>query len=133
MAEPGGAFSAYSAMTDKGNVDRGLRIVEFGAALAEPVAATVLLPLRFRIGRRTLMELLVPTRPQAAVAISSQYLKRESQGFVPGSRTCPTKPAFGRKPSRTGWRSRQQLRSDALDCPIPWEAKPIANNNQPNP
>jgi hypothetical protein len=96
MAEPGGAFSAYSAMTDKGNVDRGLRIAEFGAALAEPVAATVPLPLRFRIGRRTLMELLVPTRPQAAVAISSQYLKRESQGFVPGSRTCPTKPAFGR-------------------------------------
>ena len=99
MAEPGGAFSAYGAMTDEGNVDRGLRIAEFGAALAEPVAATVPLHLRFRIDRRTLTELLVPTRPQAAVAIISQYLKRESQGFVLGSR--------------------KQLPSDALDRPMP--------------
>ena len=40
MGERGGASSAYSAMTDRGNADRGLRIAESGAALAEPVAAT---------------------------------------------------------------------------------------------
>jgi hypothetical protein len=88
MAEPGGDSSAMRKC--------GSRIAEFGAALVEPVAATVPLHLRFRIGRKTLTELLVLMRPQTAVAIGSQYLKRESQGVVLGGRTCPAKPAFGR-------------------------------------
>ncbi|HXM28427.1 MAG TPA: hypothetical protein VN957_20555 [Chthoniobacterales bacterium] len=46
----------------------------------EPVAATVPLHLRSRIGRKALTELLVSKRPQTAVAIGRYYLKPESPG-----------------------------------------------------
>jgi hypothetical protein len=55
-------------------------IAEFGAALAEPVAATVPLHLRFRIGRKTRTELLVSKAQQTAVAIGRHCLELESQG-----------------------------------------------------
>ena len=85
MAEPGGAFSAYSAMTDKGNVDRGLRIAEFGAALAEPVAATVPLPLRFRIGRRTLMSCLFPRNHKSQSPSVRSTSNENHKALFPGA------------------------------------------------
>ncbi len=50
-----------------------------GMRIAGPVAATVPLHVRSRIGRKALTELLVSKRPQTAVAIGRHHLKRESQ------------------------------------------------------
>ena len=70
MLEGRGEDSSARQMEEMRIAECGLRNLE---AVAEPVAATVPLHPRFRIGRKTLTGLLVSKRPQTAVAIGPHY------------------------------------------------------------